>query len=124
MSEHRLVITDRLWRRIAPLLPGKATDRGVTARDNRLFLEAVFWKVRTGAPWRDLPDGFGRWNSQFRRFRRWEASGVFQRLFNALGGDPDLEYALVDGAIVLVRQKAAGARGGAGARAWAAPGAG
>ena len=54
-SEHRFVITDRLWQRIAPLLPGKATDRGVTAGDNHLFLEAVLWKVRTGAPWPDLP---------------------------------------------------------------------
>ena len=93
-SEHRFVITDRLWQRIAPLLPGKATDRGVTAGDNRLFLEAVLWKVRTGAPWPDLPPCFGKWNSQFRRFRPWASSGVFQRLFKALRGDPDLEYAL------------------------------
>lgn len=54
---------------IAPLLPGKASDCGVTAKDNRLFLEAVLWRVRTGALWPDLPPGFGAWNSVFRRFR-------------------------------------------------------
>lgn len=60
----------------------------------RLFLEAVFWRVRTGSPWRDLPPAFGHWNSQFRRFRRWARSGIFESLFNAMSGDPDLEYAL------------------------------
>ena len=112
MDDQRLVISDRLWERMAPLLPGKATDRGTTAKDNRLFLEALFWKVRTGSPWRDLPDRFGKWNSQFRRFRRWSVSGVFERLFEALRGDPDLEYVLIDGTIVSVHQKASGAKGG------------
>ena len=121
MGEHRFTITDRLWQRIAPPLPGKATDRGVTARDNRLFLEAVFQKVGTGAHWRDLPDGFGKWNRQFRCCRRWATSGVVQRLFQALRGDPDLEVVLIDGAIVLVHQKAAGAKRAPIASAWAAP---
>ncbi|HHC29851.1 MAG TPA: transposase, partial [Rhodobacterales bacterium] len=66
------------------LLPGKASDSGMTAVDNRLFLEAVFWRVRTGSPWRDLPPWFGNWNSQFRRFRRWAERGVFESLFKAL----------------------------------------
>lgn len=68
--------------------------------------------MRTGSPWRDLPPGFGNWNSQFRRFRRWAKAGVFERLFNAIGCNPDLEYALIDGAIVQVHQKASGAKGG------------
>jgi len=62
-------------------------------------------KVHTGAPWRDLPDGFGPWNRPFRRFRRWAASGVVQRLFETISGDPDLEVVLIDGAIVPVHQK-------------------
>ena len=111
MDDQRLVISDGLWEHMDPLLPGKATDRGTTAKDNRLFLEALFWKVRTGSPWRDLPDRFGKWNSQFRRFRRWSVSGVFERLFEALRGDPDLEYVLIDGTIVSVHQKASGAKG-------------
>ena len=51
MREHRFVLTDQLWQPIAPLLPGKVTDRGLTAPDNRLFLQAVLWKVPAGSPW-------------------------------------------------------------------------
>ena len=94
MDEDRLVISDELWERIAPLLPGKA------GRDNRRFMEAVPWRVRTGSPWRDLPQDFGNWNSVFKRFRRWAKAGVFERLFNAISGEPDLECALIDGTIV------------------------
>ena len=112
MNDRRFVVTDALWKRLEEHLPGKSSDAGVTANDNRLFLEAVFWRVRTGSPWRDLPSGFGKWNSQFRRFRRWAKAGVFERLFNAMNDDPDLEYALIDGTIVQVHQKASGAKGG------------
>jgi transposase len=68
--------------------------------------------LRTGSPWRDLPPAFGNWNTQFRRFRRWAQTGVFETLFNAMRGDPDFEYALIDGTIVSVHQKATGAKGG------------
>lgn len=112
MSSERFVIGDAMWERIAPQLPGKASDSGVTAVDNRLFLEAVLWRVRTGAPWRDLPVVFGNWNSVFQRFRRWAKKGVFERLFRAVSEEPDLEYALIDGTIISVHQKASGARGG------------
>ena len=71
MNEERFVLTDDVWLRLAPHLPGKQGDAGVTGKDNRLFLEAVLWRVRTGLPWRDLPPDFGKWNSVFRRFRRW-----------------------------------------------------
>jgi transposase len=112
MRSERFVITDSSWEIIEPLLPGSIRDRGRTAKDNRLFVEAVLWKVRVGGPWRDLPSGFGEWNSVFRRFRRWAQRGVFQRLFEAVSGDPDFEYVLVDGTIVNVHQKASGAKGG------------
>ena len=112
MNEQRFVVTDRMWQRLAPHLPGKASDAGATARDNRLFLEAMFWRVRTGTPWRDLPPAFGNWNTQFRRFRRWAQTGVFESLFKAMSDEPDLEYALIDGTIVQAHQKASGAKGG------------
>ena len=102
----RMMLSDA--HRIEPLLPGKAGDPGRSGTDNRLFLEAVLWLVRTGVPWRDLPEAFGRWN--FRRFRR--CKGVFEGIFTALSGDPDFEYALVDGTIVRVHQHGAGAKGG------------
>lgn len=112
MRRERFVITDRSWDSIEPLLPGTTRDRGVTAKNNRLFFEAVLWKVRVGGPWRDLPPGFGQWNSIFRRFRRWARRGVFERIFEALSGDRDFEYVLVDGTIIGAHQKASGAKGG------------
>ena len=107
----RLVLKNDQWQRIAPLLPGKAGDPGRSAANNRLFLEAVLWMARTGAPWRDLPEAFGNWNSVFRRFRRWVQKGVFERLFQALSGDPDFEYALIDGTVIRVHQHGTGAKG-------------
>jgi transposase len=108
----RSLLSDEQWERIAPLVPGKPGDPGRSGADNRLFLEAVLWMARTGAPWRDLPESFGKWNSVSKRFRRWALKGVFDRLFEALSGAPDFEYALIDGTIVRVHQHGAGARGG------------
>ena len=118
----RFLLNDAQYKKMAPLLPGKSGDPGRTAADNRLFVEAVLWIVRTGAPWRDLPVCFGRWNSAFRRFRRWSRKGVFEKIFNALSGDPDFEYAIVDGTIVRVHQHGAGAKGGLKIRRLAARG--
>ena len=81
MNTERLVIGDQVWEKVSRHLPGKATDCGVTAADNRLFLEAVLWRVRTGCPWRDLPVAFGKSNSVFQRFRRWAKKGVFEVRF-------------------------------------------
>jgi transposase len=116
MDRDRFGASDGVWAKIARLLPGKASDRGVTARDNRLFVEAVLWRVRTGLPWRALPDAFGTWNSVVQRFRRWVRAGVFERVFECLSGDPDFEHVLIDGTIVTAHQKASGARGGLGVR--------
>ena len=108
----RTVLSDVQWERIAPVLPGKDGDPGRSGADNRLFVEAVLWVARTGAPWRDLPSGFGNWNSVFRRFRRWAQKGVFVSIFEALSGDPDFEYVMIDGTIIRVHQHGAGAKGG------------
>ena len=108
----RTILTPDQWERVAPLLPGKATDPGATAEDNRVFLEAVLWIARTGSPWRDLPEAFGKWNSVWRRFRRWALKGVFERIFSKLSDDPDFEYVIIDGTIVRVHQHATGAKGG------------
>ena len=112
LDRDRFVVSDTAREKVAPLLPGKPTDPGATGKDNRLFLEAVLWRVRTGVPWRDLPGGFGKRNSVFQRFRRWVKGGVFGRVFACLSGEPDFEYALADGTIVTARHKASGARGG------------
>ena len=120
----RCVLSDAQWARIAELIPGKPGDPGRSGKNNRLFVEAVLWLARTGAPWRDLPKGFGHWNAVFKRFRRWVAKGVFARLFQALRDEPDFEYVIADGSIVRVHQKASGAKGGPRRRRLAARGAG
>ena len=73
----RSILRDDQWERIKGLLPGKATDCGVTAKDNRLFVEAVLWIGRTGAPWRDLPAELGNWHTTYTRFSRWSKAGVW-----------------------------------------------
>ncbi len=108
----RRTLTDRQWQRIEERVPGKAGDRGATGRDNRLFVDAVLWVARAGAPWRDLPPEFGNWNTVWRRFDRWARAGVWQRLFAALAEDPDFEYVIIDATIVRAHQHSAGAKGG------------
>lgn len=108
----RNVLRDDQWKRIALLLPGKIGDPGRSAGDNRLFMEAVLYIARTGGPWRDLPGRYGNWNSNFQRFRRWAKKKVLDRVFEALSGDPDFEYAMVDGTIIRVHQHGTGAKGG------------
>ena len=108
----RELLNDDQWERIAPLLPGKKGDPGRSGEDNRLFLEAILWLVRAGAPWRDLPPHFGKWSSVWKRFRRWAEKGVFEQIFNELSANPDFEYALIDGTIVKVHRHGAGAKGG------------
>src|SRR3979409_2245837 len=81
---NRLVLSDAAWERMAPLIIGRPDQKGSTGRDNRMFVEGVLWIVRTGSPWRDLPEAFGDWNSVFRRFSRWSIKGVWWRIFEAM----------------------------------------
>jgi putative transposase len=102
---------DEDWDRIPDLLPGKAGDPGVTAKDNRLFVNAVLGIARTGAPWRDLPERFGPWGSVHKRYERWVQKGAWRRVFEALR-DPDLEWLIIDSTVVRAHQHAAGAEKG------------
>lgn len=117
----RLILNDEVWARMAPHIIGDQRTRGSSGRDNRLFVEAVLWIVRTGSPWRDLPEGLGSWNSVFRRFSRWSAKGVWHRIFAAMADDPDFEYLIIDSTIVRAHQHAAGAKKGLKIRPLAAP---
>ena len=108
----RLVLSDEQWERIAPLIVGRPDQKGSTGRDNRMFVEAVLWKARTGSPWRDLPEEFGDWNTIFKRFDYWSERGEWARHFQAVSEDPDMEYAMVDATIVPVRRHGHGAKGG------------
>jgi transposase len=103
----RRTLSDSQWKRIKPLLSGKKSDRGVTARDNRTFVEAVLWIARTGSPWRDLPEELGPWMQTYVRYNRWAKRGVWQRVFEALADEPDLAHLMIDGSIVRVHQHGA-----------------
>jgi transposase len=106
----RKMLRNDQWERIEHLLPGKSSDPGATAKDNRLFLEAVLWIARTGSPWRDLPPQLGDWHNTYTRFSRWGKTGVWQRIIRAVSGDPDLESLFIDSTIVRVHQHGAGAQ--------------
>jgi transposase len=107
----RYALRDDQWERIELLLPGKASDVGVTARDNRLFVEAVLYRYRAGIPWRDLPERFGDFRIVHTRHMRWSRKGVWERVFRALASDADNEYAMIDSTIVRAHQHSAGAKG-------------
>ena len=126
---HRHAISDADWDRIKDLLPGRPGQTGWVAKDNRLFIDAVLWIARTGAPWPDLPDRFGKWNSVWKRFDRWARKGTWAAVFAALQ-DPDLEWLILDATAVRAHPCAAGAKkkptapGARRGRRWAAAGAG
>ena len=86
---------------------------GVTAKDNRLFVEAVLYRYRAGIPWRDLPERFGDFRVIHTRFSRWSRTGVWEKVFQQLADDADNEYAMIDSTIVRAHQHSAGAKGGA-----------
>lgn len=114
MSE-RDVITDQMWERIEPLLPSSDGRRGRPFRDHRLIVEALCWRLRTGAPWRDLPQRFGPWQTAWARFDRWSSDGTFALILEAVQRDADESGRLgwdvsVDSSIVRAHQHAAGAR--------------
>ena len=106
----RFGLRDDQWERIKDLLPGREGSVGVTAADNRLFVDAVLYRYRTGMPWRDLPERFGDGVQVHRRFSRWAKSGVWERVFQHLAADADNEYAMIDSTIVRAHQHSAGAK--------------
>jgi transposase len=106
----RYALRDDQWNRIDDLLPGRAGSVGVTAADNRLFVEAVLFRYRAGIPWRDLPERFGDWKNVHRRFSRWAETSVWARVFQHLADDADNEYAMIDSTIVRAHQHSAGAQ--------------
>ncbi len=103
-------LRDDQWERIQDLLPGRTGHVGVTAKDNRLFVDAVLYRYRAGIPWRDLPERYGP--AVHTRFTRWAKSGVWATLFQHLAEDTDPEYAMIDSTIVRAHQHSAGAKGG------------
>jgi transposase len=109
---HRHDISDHSWSIIEPYLPGKKGSWGRPAHNNRLFINAVMWILRTGSPWRDLPAEYGDWKNTHRRFCRWRDGGVWEKLLQIVIDEPDFEWLMIDASHIKVHQHAAGAKGG------------
>jgi transposase len=111
-------LTDEQWEKLAPLLPPQKPAVGREAKDHRLILNGILWILRTGAPWRDLPERYGPWQTVASRFYRWVKAGVWQRVLEALQQQADAKGAIdwekhsVDSTIIRAHQHAAGAKGG------------
>ena len=108
----RYELTDAQWRRVEDLLPGKKSDPGRTGADNRLFVNAVLWVLRSGAHWHDLPERYGKYKTVHKRFGRWADAGVWEQIFKRLIDDPDNDYVMLDTTLVRAHQQAAGGKGG------------
>jgi transposase len=111
-SQRRHDISDKTWALLEPHLPGREGVWGGVARNNRLFINAVLWILRTGAPWRDLPPCYGKWNNTHRRFCRWRDKCIWEKLLEVFIKDPDMEWLMIDASHIKVHMHATGARGG------------
>jgi len=123
----RHALDEATWARLEPLLPPRKGRRGRPNADHRRIVNAILWKLATGAPWRDLPERYGSWHSVYTRFRRWVKAGVWDRILAALqrqadaAGRVDWTIHCVDSTVIRAHQHAAGAKGGMQPpRAWAA----
>ena len=108
----RLLLTDEAWSEIAPMLATLKSRAGSPpALSDRLCMEAVLSRARTGTPWRDLPADFGHWDAVYNRFRRWERRGIWRRLWERLDTEacPLTRHLFLAATIVRAHQHAAGA---------------
>jgi transposase len=114
---HRHALTDEQWDRLQPLLPWRAQGRKST-RGDRLFVDAVIYRAKTGIPWRDLPERFGPWKSVYNRFANWAKKDAWSDLFRELQIDVDETASIVDGTVVRAHQDASGGKGGSNKMLW------
>ena len=109
----RYELTDQEWEKLAPLLPPEKTGRrGRPQKDNRTMLNAMVWIARSGAPWRDLPERYGPWETVYSRFRKWADGGILGNIFQALSLEAELYELSLDATIAQARQHSAGAKKG------------
>ncbi len=120
----RTELTDAQWERLRPLLPPQKRRTGRPSKNHRTVINGILWVLRTGAPWRDLPERYGSWKTISSRFYRWRSAGVWQQILQKLqqraDGEGKLDWSLhyVDSTVVRAHQHAAGAKGGKEARRW------
>ncbi len=119
MVAGRYELSDVQWKRIEGLLPGRIDTVGRTAADNRLFVNGVLWVLRSGMRWQDLPERYGKYKSVHKRFSRWSAGGVWDKVFADLVKDRKNPYLMLDSTIVRAHQQAVtGRKKGLRTRLW------
>ena len=104
------VLRDDQWERLKAFVPGGMEGKRGPRSDARRFFDAVLWLARSGARWRDLPEKFGPYQTAKRRYYRWIEQGVFDRIFETVASDPDLEWLMIDATVIRANAQAAGAR--------------
>ena len=104
------ILRDDQWERLKPFVPGGRKGRRGPRSDGRRFFDAVLWLARSGGRWRDLPERFGPFDTVKRRYYRWIEQGVFDRIFESVSVDPDLEWLMIDATVIRANAQAAGAR--------------
>jgi len=120
MKRYELSATQ--WRKIEGFLPGRPGHVGVTAKDNRAFVNGVLWVLRSGARWKDMPAEYGNWKSTHKRFTRWAKAGILARIFKVLLQDPKNSWVMTDSKIVRAHRQPASGKGGRQTRLWGVPG--
>jgi transposase len=116
MSNRRYELTDEEWTRIEALLPAQKPATGRENMDHRTIVNGMIWVLRSGAPWRDLPERYGKWTTVYSRFQRWSKAGVWGKVLSALQEQADAQGTLnwdvhfVDGSVIRAHQHAAGAK--------------
>src|SRR5215468_4352226 len=116
MSTRRYELSDEEWEGIQPLLPARKPATGRENLDHRMVVNGMIWILRSGAPWRDLPERYGKWTTVYSRFQRWSKAGVWEKVLKALQeradetGELNWEVHFVDGSVVRAHQHAAGAK--------------
>jgi transposase len=115
---HRHALTDAQWRQLQPVLPRQRAGPSAI-RGDRLFIEAVLYRAKTGCAWRDLPERFGPWKSVYNRFTNWARQGRWATIFRELQYEVDDTGSIVDGSVVRAHQDASGGKGGSNEMLWA-----
>lgn len=116
MSRKRHELSDEQWEQLVPLLPAEKPRTGRPNLDHRMVVNGILWVLKTGAPWRDLPERYGKWQTVASRFYRWQKNGVWDRVFAQLqqmkdrDGQIEWEVHYLDGSVIRAHQHAAGAK--------------
>ena len=109
---NRHEISDNDWERVKDFFPPENRGEGRPSRSNRIMLNGILWQAKTGAPWRDLPEWYGPWQTVYSRFRKWSLGDVFKKVFKLLSGDADMQDISIDSTSCKAHQHSAGAKKG------------